>query len=461
MEDSWHQLKPRTGFLVRLADRLTDQSWQTLTQLYQPIIGPSAAGLYSALFWLPQRDVLKRHATVLGLLGMDLAHFYEARLRLEAAGLLTTKVKTVDELTSFVYELRAPLLPADFFQDDLLSVQLLGVVGEAFYRTLVSVNLPEPSDSANEEDITKNFLDVFHVDGQELKQLPAAITATREALPTTAGAPVVTEDHDDFDFKLLGEILEHSFIDTRALRSQRQLLLTEHATYGLDEVTMARYVGEATDLATNQFDAEQFKRIIAQHFGQAHRNQPVTAQTPSAATLAQAPTTAQSVSSAEQALIKVASSTPPALFLQAIKQKNGGFVTDGEQRIVRDLVGRQLFPESVLNLMIYHELVDEDRPTLNKALLDTIANDWSKAKITTPELAIQKIRDRQRALQQPRRRSARQSKATTVKETLPDWARKPLTKPENSQATLSADQQKKLQERIAKLQNRNNQGKED
>ncbi|TGD18853.1 replication initiation and membrane attachment family protein [Levilactobacillus suantsaiihabitans] len=452
MENSWHQLKPRTGFLVRLADRLTDQSWQTLTQLYQPIVGPSAAGLYSALFWLPKRGEYQRHATLLGLLGMDLAHFYEARLRLEATGLLTTKVKTSGELTSFVYELQAPLAPADFFRDDLLSVQLLGVIGEEAYRTLVAVNTVKPETASDEQDITKNFLDVFHVDGQELNRLPAAITATREDLPNDDAAPALTPtSHEDFDFKLLGEILEHSFIDTKALRSYRQLLLTEHATYNLDEVTMARYVGDATDLATNQFDPEQFKRVIAQDFSRQHRGQPA----------ATSPTTTQPtgerLSSAEQTLITVASKSVPALFLQGIKQKNGGFVTDGEQRIVRDLVSRQLFPDAVLNLMIYHVLVDEERPTLNKNLMDTIANDWSKSKVTTPQLAIKKIRERQQAAQQPRQSRRRQS---TVKETLPDWAKKPAAKPSATQAKLSEQQQKQLQARIAKLQAHSNDGKE-
>ena len=458
MEDSWHQLQPKTGFLVRLADRLTDQSWQTLTQLYQPIIGPSAAGLYSALFWLPERASYKRHATILGLLGMDLAHFYQARLRLEATGLLVTTYKTRDELTSFTYELHAPLLPADFFKDDLLSVQLLGVVGEELYRTLVTQTTSARLPANDEQDITKNFLDVFHVDGQELSRLPAAITATRESLPTSSAAPAILPTQDeDFDFKLLGEILEHSFIDTQALRGQRQLLLTEHATYGLDEVTMARYVGEATDLATNQFNAEQFKRIIAQHFGQQHRGTPATMGTSTTST-AQPASQASRAKSAEQALLQVASKTAPAVFLQAIKQKSGGYVTDGEQRIVRDLVSRQLFPESVLNLMIYHVLVDEDRPTLNKNLLDTIANDWSRSKITTPQLAIQKIRERQQAARKPRQSRSRQP---TVKETLPDWAKKPVANEETATAKLTPEQQTQLQARIAKLKDRNAQGKEE
>ncbi|HJE87130.1 MAG TPA: DnaD domain protein [Levilactobacillus hammesii] len=450
MEDSWHQLQPKTGFMVRLVDRLTDQSWQTLTQLYQPIIGPSATGLFSALFWLPERESYHRHAILLAELGLDLAHLYAARLRLEATGLLTTRVKTEGDLSSFVYELHAPLTPQAFFKDDLLSVQLLGVVGEDLYQALVTTNTPAVRSGEHEQNITKNFLDVFHVDGDELRDIPAVITSNRDVQSTPSG-PNLSADQVQFDFKLLGELLERSFVDTRAVSKYRQLLLTEHATYGLDEPTMARYIGEATDLATNIFNPEQFKRIVAQAFGLQHR------QAPSAAATAPTSTDVKGASSAEQALIKVAAHTAPAAFLQGIKQNTGGFVTDGEQRIVRDLVSRQLLPESVLNLMIYHVLVDEDRPTLNKNLLDTIANDWSKAKINTPQLAIQKIRERQQAAAKPRR-SRRQP---TVKETLPDWAKKPSGATQaTSKAKLSTDQQKQLQQRIARLEERSK-GKED
>ncbi|WP_395323339.1 replication initiation and membrane attachment family protein [Levilactobacillus parabrevis] len=459
MEDSWHQLQPKTGFLVRLADRLTDQSWQTLTQLYQPIIGPSATGLFSALFWLPQRETYKRHAILLAELGLDLAHLYAARLRLEATGLLTTRVKTEGDLSSFVYELHAPLAPQDFFKDDLLSVQLLGVVGEDLYQALVTANTVTARSSDEEQNITKNFLDVFHVDGDELRDIPEVVTSNRQNLTTTSSAPDLSADKVQFDFKLLGELLERSFVDTRAVGKYRQLLLTEHATYGLDEPTMARYIGEATDLATNIFNPEQFKRIVAQAFGYQHRGEAVSAPASSAASMpSAAASTAKGASSAEQALIKVASASAPVKFLQGIKQSTGGFVTDGEQRIVRDLVSRQLFPESVLNLMIYHVLVDENKPTLNKNLLDTIANDWSKSKVSTPELAIQKIRERQQALSKPRRSRRQQS---TVKETLPDWAKKPSGAAQApTTAKLTDEQQKQLQQRIARLEARSK-GKED
>lgn len=457
MEDSWHQLSPKTGFVVQLADRLTEQSWQTLSQLYQPVIGPLAVGAFSGLFWLPQRAHLHRHAVLLATLGVDLAHFYAARLRLEATGLLTTTVTTASDLTTFTYTLHAPLTPRDFFNDDLLSVQLLDAVGEEFYRELVTQNtlLPTPPTG---QDITKNFLDVFQVVGGELKQLPDVVTASRKDFTAQPKAPQLGDVTGDFDWQLLGQILAHSYVDARALQTHRQLFLTEHATYGIDEPTMARLIGEATNLATNQFDAEQFKRLIVQQFGQQHRGQ--STQAPAAPATATAKTT-----QAEQALIQVATATPPAQFLQAIKKQTGGFITDGEQRIVRDLVSRQLFPTSVLNLMIYHVLVDEDRPTLNKNLLDTIANDWSKAGIQTPAQAITKIKERQRAARQPKSRQtrSRRGNSPTVKETLPDWAKKPspgqATSSETPTVRYTEKQKQELNARIARFKQRR-EGKE-
>ncbi|WP_261810430.1 replication initiation and membrane attachment family protein [Levilactobacillus humaensis] len=455
MEDSWHQLQPKTTFLVRVVDRVADQSWQSLTQLYQPIIGPSATGLFSALFWLPKRGTYQRHATLLAELGMDLSHLYDARLRLEATGLLTTRVKTEQGLQSFIYELHAPLSPAAFFNDDLLSVQLLGMLGDSLYQSLVAANTVAVDADPDEENISKNFLDVFHVNSRQIMNVPEAVSNARQALTPANESSETAAEPADFDFKLLGEILNRSYVDTQDLGRYRSLLITEITMYGLDEPTLARFIGEATDLASNQFNPQQFKRLIADQFGRQSAPQTVAATTPTAtSTVSQSAGT----SSQEAALIKVASTTAPALFLRAIKQKNGGFVTDGEQRVVRDLVSRQLFPESVLNLMIFHVLVDEDRPTLNKNLLDTIANDWSKAKVNTPQLAIHKIRERQAAAAKPRR----SRKQPTVKETLPEWAKKPSEQVQtSSQAKLSPEQQEQLKARIARLEQRSKEGKED
>ncbi|WP_054654987.1 hypothetical protein [Secundilactobacillus silagei] len=67
----------------------------------------------------------------------------------------------------------------------------------------------------------------------------------------------------DFDFGLLSELLKRSYIDLTDLQQYRQLIINEHLLYGIDETEMARYIGDATNLATNKLDATQFKRTVA------------------------------------------------------------------------------------------------------------------------------------------------------------------------------------------------------
>ncbi len=52
---------------------------------------------------------------------------------------------------------------------------------------------------------------------------------------------------------LLSELLKRSYIDLNDLRQYRQLIINEHLLYGIDETEMARYIGDATNLATNKF----------------------------------------------------------------------------------------------------------------------------------------------------------------------------------------------------------------
>ena len=55
------------------------------------------------------------HKELLDILSLGLRDFYEARIRLEALGLLKTFVQK-DELGQvFIYELQAPLSAEDFF----------------------------------------------------------------------------------------------------------------------------------------------------------------------------------------------------------------------------------------------------------------------------------------------------------------------------------------------------------
>ncbi|PWG01035.1 replication initiation and membrane attachment family protein [Levilactobacillus bambusae] len=447
MENSWHQLNLRSGFVASVTGWITDLDWQVLAQLYTPFIGSLSATVYTTLFWrFTSGEELQTHAKLQEALNVSLQDFYNARLRLEAAGLLTTRVSERDAQPVFYYQLNPPVDPGDFFNDDLLSVQLLSIVGESEYQRLVDHFTVVPESGNDTQNITKNFLEVFHPSDQQLNQLPDPVLKGRHNLTNNQPESNRLDQVDDFDFQLLGQMLEKSYINLDQLNAQRQLILMEHVTYGIDEIEMKRLIETATNIATNVFDPEQFKRLVVNQFNQSQR--PVKSETQRETTSVVQPKVPATTGTEDQ-LIQFASALAPVNFLQALKNEQGGYVTDGEQRVVRNLVNRQLFAPSLINIMIYHLLVDENRPTLNKNLLDAIANDWARDKITTPQGAIAEIRKHQQQASQPKKtkqrssRNQRQGKAVT--ETLPDWAKNPTTQ---STEKLSSDEQEKLKSRI-------------
>lgn len=103
------------------------------------------------------------------------------------------------------------------------------------------------------------FFDVFSIATGKLTQQPKAITQVQSQMLAEQKEPVQAESTTDadFDFKFLADILKKSYVDLKQLNEYRNLILTEHALYGLDETEIAKVITSATDISTNRFDAEK------------------------------------------------------------------------------------------------------------------------------------------------------------------------------------------------------------
>ena len=220
-----------------------------------------------------------------------------------------------------------------------------------------------------------------------------------------------------FDWAFFKQQLQHHFVTLGPVTQQRQLILTFHQLYGLNEMELAQLVADSVDLATDQFDVAAFKRLVlAQYQGQTKITTQQVAEAPAVAT------PKADFSKADQQLIQVSRQYAPYEFLQQLKQQQGTYVTQGEQRLLERLVARQLFPNSVINIMIHYMLSVRQMPTLNQNFLDTLANSWAKAKIATPEAAMAEVK----AHYQPKPAVTKRRRKTAEpvqKETLPDWAK--------------------------------------
>ncbi|WP_137597366.1 DnaD domain protein [Paucilactobacillus kaifaensis] len=455
MVDYNNALTPQTGFLVSLSSRFSNFSDEVLIDFYQPILGPQALGLFYAL----KANVTKNpvisnriaHTHLLTRLNIDIKQLYQARVRLEALGLVRS-FETSDQLGDVVvYELQPTLTPQQFIDDDLLSVLLLEAIGEHSYDSLVSDSIAYQYDTNKLEAVTKSFFDSYHINQNDVTKLPDTIRESRQKFVVSQANEHDILPQSDFDFKLLLQLLSSQPIDTDKLLSDRQLIENEHLIYGIDEPQMARLIMQATSLTNNQLDAKQLKRIISASYQQVttnNNNQQLSNESIQADELKQ-------LSNNEQELIKACQSYSPIEFLQTLMVQKNGFVTSGEEYILRDLIGRKLFAPGVVNMLIYYVLQERGQATLTKNLIDTVANSWSQSKIKTPVEALNQIKNHGR--KKPNNKRAAGGSYTNrrqVKEKLPDWAKEDYQNTEQKATPAQVAQLKAQIEKQRKQQSR-------
>ena len=149
---------------VRLASLIADFDRDTLSNLYQPIIGFEALALYMSLWSEANNERISplcTHEQLFLRMRMPAGMFVEARKYLEATGLLKTFVSQGQDFKIYHYELYAPKSPRGFFDDALLYGMLIKSIGENNANRLKNIYLIEPKQDYGEE-ITAKFAEVFH-----------------------------------------------------------------------------------------------------------------------------------------------------------------------------------------------------------------------------------------------------------------------------------------------------------
>ncbi|ANZ62200.1 DnaD domain protein [Secundilactobacillus paracollinoides] len=458
--DNTTSLTPKTTVAIMATGRLTVDQRDVLDDLYQPLIGVAGYGLLLVLWRQLElthgTQVQLKHSELLDLLNISVSELEHCRQRLEALELIQTYRNQSDKLPELIYELQQPVSAGTFFGDDLLSVLLLDVVGEKQFKRLRDHFVRPQATHDGWQNISRQFLDVFQVNDRLIATPPALISETKAAFK---GSDDVTNwpkqtASSRFDFDLLIDILKRSYVNLEDIKANRELILNEHLMYGLTEPEMADYINRATNLATNALNARQLQAMIASE----QRNAtPVTtgttAQTKTAAASEPQKQSTTKHTPQEQALITVANQVSPMAFLTKMHEEKGGYVTGGEQRIVEGLLNKQVFPNAVVNVLIFYLLMNMKQSTLTQRLTDTIANSWAQASVKTPEDALKEIHryQKERDNPQPGRKGNRRQQGT-VKETLPDWAKSDYQPDKKAtDKSVSDAQQQRAIDRLKKL----------
>lgn len=466
-------MSPKDGFMVRQNAQLSDIDRKILTFLYQPLIGSNAYSLYMTLwtevgeetYW--SKGIL--HSELLTLLNIGIPELYQARIKLEAIGLLKSYSKGSQSDKVYIYELLTPQSSATFFKDDLLSLLLLETVGERKFKDLRSRFTIAAFDKKEYEEITKSFLDVYRFDANVLKQEEKLLKESVELIgDTSSKGPIVESQTFDFKFFYIG--LNKHYVNRSAITKEVEAtILVLHTMYGVNELDMQQYILEASDMDTGNVDERKLKNTVYRRYHdvkqekvkledvvekdiQADHNQ----QKNRKGYLQQ-----QGLTDNEINLIKVSEETSPYDFMVSIKEQKGGYVTKNEEWTLQEILSKANLPASVINILIHYILAIRDNPIFEKALAYKISNDWAQNKIISPELALQKVKtmyqenaEKQQQSQKkqyskyPASNYGKNNKVRT--ETLPEWAKEGNA--EKIEKPMSEIEKQAFMDRLKKIQ---------
>lgn len=442
------EIEPKSSFMIRDFDGDSDFHQISFDLLYQPIIGLNAYGLYKLLINLKKNQIYN-HYEIMNILQFDKKDFLRARHKLEGAGILKIFSKSISNEIVLNYELVNPLQPQAFFNEDLLSILLLEMVGEKRFLELSGQFKNHNKDNDSEE-LTKNFFEVFTVNYNNLADKPQVIKEYQKN-NVVNDQSFEKESIDDFDFKLLLDILSKSFVDLEQVKKEKDLIISEHLVYGINELEISRYIEKATNFTNNLFDSKKLQLLISREkrlAGLIDNDDKVNNDKDNSLQ------DSNDFSDKQKQVMKLANELSPMQFLNSLKKQKDGFSTSGEERIVKDLIRNNILNKSIINILIYHILIDQGLPALNKNLVDTISNDWKQKNVINVSQAMKEIKNRNTNSKSNKKYNKRNYKQNNVVETLPEWANSDEYKKTKKNDVNIDELRKKIDAQLSEIKNK-------
>ncbi len=172
-----NDVKEFDSYSIERSGIITDFDQKVIYRLYQPIIGHCATALYFSLFSESNVNSIiankRTHKRLFSIMQISIQEFVKARKKLESIGLLSTKIRELEDHVSleYLYVLHSPKSPNEFFKDPILNSLLLQSLGEdEFYRTQYYYSDNHYSDDAY-VDISSTFEESFEKNNEPLKNL--------------------------------------------------------------------------------------------------------------------------------------------------------------------------------------------------------------------------------------------------------------------------------------------------
>lgn len=402
------QLLPVDGYFVVLKKPLPENYLQSLTHLYQPLIGPEALMLYQTLLndiKLQEDTIPQTHHTLMNYMTMPLDKIYESRIKLEGMGLLKSFKKTNQDTTVYTYELQRPFDPESFFQEAMFTTLLYHHIGEQRFRKLKDFFISEEKEAAG-ENITADFQDVF--------QTFAPDPNTIQHIPVQENGK---SNHFQEEFQWLEHLLKQRMIPVnRVLTKENCNLISQmYMIYDLESFEIDKAVLWAlTD--ENYLDTEEFKRACHDFFKAKNNNKPI--RLIEKKVQKQPEKQNNKAQTKEELLIQQLEKISPKELLEDLS--SGNFASEQDMKLISNVMTTQGLPAPVMNVLIHYVLLQTNMK-LSKAYLEKIASHWSRAKLQTASEAMEFAKKEKASYQQAQQKRTSNYQKQTVKDIVPDW----------------------------------------
>ena len=260
-------------FDIKVASLLADYDRDTITNLYQPIIGHTALAVYFT-FWSEAKNQrvisMSSHEQLLVRMKIATGEFVDARKALEAVGLLKTRLEKVNGFSIYHYELIPPKYPNKFFNDTLLYGLLIQYLGENEANRIKRVYETQEVSQVG-DDISSSFNDVFHPDFED-----AAFLLASTKVDKTIGRKKSKIDTEFSYEKFFASLAEVSQINQNALTKAEIKEIERLSTlYGVSEEVAAEKAANcyiAENAKGKRLDVEQFNKDLRNEINYGLRN---------------------------------------------------------------------------------------------------------------------------------------------------------------------------------------------
>ena len=374
-------LNSKDYFEVKLMSLIADYDRDTLTNLYQPIIGYTALAVYFTLWSEGQNQKvasLTTHGQIMRRMRITPGDFIEARKILEAVGLLKTYIEMQeDENKFFTYEIYAPKTPKSFFDDALLYGLLIKMLGESEANKFKTLYKFEKNDNQGKE-VSASFLEVFSPNFED----PAFIKALEggPSIGRNSAKIISSFSYESFfnEIKRISNIKEEAFSKKDMKEIERLATLN-----GINEVLAAEKVVSIYDAYAGKgkhIDYVKLAKMFQEYDGTtySHKNNDNES--------------GPNLNSGTTELarkINLMETISPKQYLSLLQ--NGTQPALADLRLVNDLSQKFNLPNCVINALLDYALLMNDN-VLSRAYCEKVAASLAREGVQTTIDAMNYLR---------------------------------------------------------------------